>query len=72
MTEIQFSIYGDQPSPLEDPAFLFEFQSQHHVDVQVSRMAWNEAWPKLLNFALHGGGPHLSQIGSIWTSPWSP
>lgn len=69
MTEIQFSIYGDQPSPLEDPAFFLEFRSQHHVDVQVNRLAWDEAWPKLLNFALHGGGPHISQIGAIWTSP---
>ena len=69
MTEIKFSIYGDQPSPLEEPGFLLqEFQSQHRVDVRVERMTWDEAWPKLLHFALYGGGPHISQIGSIWTS----
>jgi multiple sugar transport system substrate-binding protein len=69
MTAIKFSIYGDQSSPLENPDFLLgEFHAQHHVTVQVERLAWEEAWPKLLNFALHGGGPHISQIGSIWTS----
>ena len=69
MTEIAFSIYGDQPSPFEEPSSLLqEFQSLHHIDVRVTRMAWDEAWPKLLNFALYGGGPDISQIGAIWTS----
>ncbi len=69
MTEIEFSIYGDQASPFEEPfSLLPEFKSQHQVDVRVSRMAWDEAWPKLLGWALHGGGPDISQIGSIWTS----
>src|SRR5512143_1910907 len=69
MTEIKFSIYGDQLSPLEDPEFLLrEFQAQQRVTVQVERLTWEAAWPKLLNFALYGGGPHVSQIGSIWTS----
>jgi multiple sugar transport system substrate-binding protein len=69
MTEITFSIYGDQPSPFEDSsALLQEFQAQHHIDVRVNRMAWEEAWPKLLNFALYGGSPDISQIGAIWTS----
>jgi ABC-type glycerol-3-phosphate transport system substrate-binding protein len=36
--------------------------------VRVSRMAFEEAWPKLLEFSLHGGGPHVSLIGGIWTS----
>ncbi len=69
MTEIKFTIYGDQPSPLEDQKFLLEqFQNQHRITVQVERLSWESAWPKLLGFALYGGGPHVSQIGSIWTS----
>jgi multiple sugar transport system substrate-binding protein len=67
MTEINFSIYGDLPSPLEG-SLLQEFQAQHRVQVRVSRMLWNDAWPKLLNFAVYGGGPDISQIGAIWTS----
>ncbi len=69
MIEIKLSIYGAQPSPLEDPAFLLsEFQTQQHVSVSVSRLKWDEAWPQLLNYAVHGDGPHVSHIGAIWTS----
>lgn len=69
MIDINFSIYGDQPTVLEDPAFLLEdFKRQHNISVNLDRLPFEEAWPKLVNFALHGGGPHLSQIGSIWTS----
>jgi multiple sugar transport system substrate-binding protein len=69
MVDLWLTVYGNQPSPLEDPTFLLnEFQAQRNVKVRVERMAFEEAWPKLLNFALHGGGPHISLVGSIWTS----
>jgi multiple sugar transport system substrate-binding protein len=69
MTELWLTVYGDQPSPLQEPAFLLnQFEAQRHVAVRISHMPFEEAWPKLLNFALYGGGPHLSLIGAIWTS----
>jgi len=68
MAEIRFSIYGDQVSCLEEPAFFARHTAQYPVDVRVERMTWEAAWPKLLDYALRGGGPHISQIGSIWTS----
>jgi ABC-type glycerol-3-phosphate transport system substrate-binding protein len=69
MIELWLTVYGDQSSPLEDSSFLLdEFQKKYSVKVRVSRMAFEEAWPKLLEFALHGGGPHVSLIGGIWTS----
>lgn len=69
MIDLWLTVYGNQPSPLEDPAFLLnEFQAQRNVKVRVERMSFEEAWPKLLNFALHGGGPHISLVGAIWTS----
>jgi multiple sugar transport system substrate-binding protein len=69
MAELKFTIYGDQPSPLENLDFLLqEFIQQERIKVQVERLAWEAAWPKLLQYALYGGGPHVSQIGSIWTS----
>jgi multiple sugar transport system substrate-binding protein len=69
MAEITFSIYGDQISPLENPSFLLdEFKSRYRSAVNVERMTWEEAWPKLLGYAIYGGGPHISQIGAIWTS----
>ena len=69
MIELWLTVYGDQSSPLEDPSFLLdEFENKHNLRVRVSRMAFEEAWPKLLEYALHGGGPHVSLIGGIWTS----
>jgi ABC-type glycerol-3-phosphate transport system substrate-binding protein len=69
MIELWLTVYGDQFSPLEDPSFLLdEFQKKYSVRVRVSRMTFEEAWPKLLDFSLHGGGPHVSLIGGIWTS----
>jgi multiple sugar transport system substrate-binding protein len=67
MTEIEFSIYGDQPSPLEGP-ILREFEARHQVHVRVNRMAWDDAWPRLFHFAVSGGGPDISHIGALWTS----
>ncbi|MEW6402940.1 MAG: extracellular solute-binding protein [Chloroflexota bacterium] len=68
MTNVKFSIYGDNVSPLENPEFLLEEFMRQSSFVQVERLTWDEAWPKLLGYALFGGGPHISQIGSIWTS----
>jgi multiple sugar transport system substrate-binding protein len=69
MIDLWLTVYGDSPSPLQDPAFLLnEFEEQRRASVRVSHMVFEEAWPKLLNFALHGGGPHISLIGAIWTS----
>ena len=69
MNEILFSIYGDILTPLANPDFLLKkFEDQNRARVRVEPMRWEEAWSKLLDFALHGGGPHISIIGAIWTS----
>lgn len=67
MIELNFSIYGDQPSILEGK-FLNDFCAAHQVKLHISRMPFNEAWPKLLDFSINGGGPDISLIGSIWNS----
>jgi multiple sugar transport system substrate-binding protein len=69
MIDLWLTLYGDQATALENPDFLLnDFQAGHNTQVRLSRMAFDEAWQQLLNYALHGGGPHLSMIGSIWTS----
>jgi multiple sugar transport system substrate-binding protein len=67
MVELNFSIYGDQPSLFEGN-FLDDFQSANQVRLNVTRMSFNDAWPRLLDFSINGGGPDVSLIGSIWTS----
>lgn len=69
MIDLWLTLYGDNATALEDPAFLLdEFQARQNAQVRLSRMAFDDAWQQLLDYALHGGGPHLSLIGSIWTS----
>jgi multiple sugar transport system substrate-binding protein len=69
MTDIRFTVYGERKSPLINPEFLLDqFEKQQKTRVLAEHMAWEEAWPKLLDFALRGGGPHISIIGAIWTS----
>lgn len=68
MNEIRFSIYSEQLAPLANPDFIMrKFEDRFKTSVHIEHMSWEEAWPKLLNFALHGGGPHVSIIGAIWT-----
>ncbi len=69
MIDLWLTVYGNQFSSLEGSSpLLDEFHASHNVKVRVSRMVFEEAWPKLLEYALHGGGPHISLIGAIWTS----
>lgn len=68
MNEVKFSIYGDILAPLTNPDFLLrKFETENNARVLLEPMRWEEAWSKLLDFALHGGGPHISIIGAIWT-----
>ncbi len=73
MIDLWLTVYGNQTSPLQDPVFLLnEFQFLKNVNVIISQMVFEEAWTKMLEYALHGHGPHISLIGSIWTSTLKP
>lgn len=69
MSELWLTVYGSQPSPLEDQAFLLnQFRDQYRASVRVTRFTFEEAWSKLLEHAMAGTGPHISEIGSVWAS----
>jgi ABC-type glycerol-3-phosphate transport system substrate-binding protein len=38
------------------------------VQIKLERMTWENAWAKLLSYALLGKGPDVSHIGSTWAS----
>lgn len=66
MTRITFSVItsgADAIKPL-----LEEFTAQTQISVELDIMNWDNAWRNLLNFAFHGHGPEVSQIGTTWTS----
>ncbi len=63
---IVFSIIGE---PSEDLLKLLdEFQQIRNVQIKVEQMDWEDAWPKLLSYALSGRSPDVSHIGSTWVS----
>jgi len=65
-TAITFSVIGEPSIYLLK--LLDEFQQIRNVQIKVEKMSWEEAWPKLLSYALSGKGPDVSHIGSTWAS----
>jgi multiple sugar transport system substrate-binding protein len=69
MNELSFALYGtqsqfvDRISPL-----LKEFESRFQTPIRTTEMTIEDAWPQLFNYTIHGGGPDLVRIGTIWTS----
>src|SRR5262249_29893323 len=45
---------------------LNTFEAQFHTRVKIRVLSWNQAWPEMMNYALYGGGPAVSEIGSTW------
>jgi len=63
---ILFSVIGEPSTELMK--LLDEFQQIRKVDIKMEKMNWDRAWAKLLSYALQGGGPDVSHIGSTWAS----
>lgn len=63
---IVFSVIGEPTSELLK--LLDEFQQIRNVQIKVERMEWEDAWAKLLSYALSGKSPDVSHVGSTWVS----
>jgi multiple sugar transport system substrate-binding protein len=63
---IVFSVIGDPSSDLLK--LLDEFQQIRDVQIKVEQMEWEDAWAKLLSYALTGKSPDVSHVGSTWVS----
>jgi len=63
---IVFSVIGEPSSDLLK--LLDEFQQIRNVQIKVEQMDWEDAWPKLLSYALSGRSPDVSHVGSTWVS----
>ncbi len=64
MKEIEFSVMADSAAAIQP--LLNQFTAEHQVRVRLRLLAWDTAWPDLVNVAFHGRGPDLSEIGSTW------
>jgi len=63
---IVFSVIGNPTSELLK--LLDEFQQIRNVQIKIEQMDWEDAWAKLLSYALSGRGPDVSHVGSTWVS----
>jgi len=63
---IVFSVIGEPSSDLLK--LLDEFQQIRDVQIKVEQMEWEDAWTKLLSYALTGKSPDVSHVGSTWVS----
>lgn len=64
--KLSFSIIGDITPELRQ--LLNEFEQIRQIKIDLIRMSWEGAWAKLLAYALQGGGPDISHVGSTWVS----
>jgi multiple sugar transport system substrate-binding protein len=69
MVEIEFSYIGDSPEDVQRfPQLIEDFQKSNRVIVNLKPLTWEQAWTELLDVALRGKGPEVSQIGDTWVS----
>ncbi len=66
MHEIELTIFdrGDQGALIQH--MLDEFEQVHKIHVNLQLLDWEAGWSKLVEFALYGNGPDLSEVGSTW------
>lgn len=67
MTELNFSAMGDTSQEIEEIIrFLKEFDEKSNTKTRIRRLAWKDAWQRLLTVAIEGKGEDVSQVGSTW------
>ena len=65
-TTIIFSVIEEPTTEMRK--LLDEFQQIRNVKIILEKMSWEDAWTKLLSYALFGKCPDVSHIGSTWAS----
>jgi multiple sugar transport system substrate-binding protein len=69
MADIEFSYIGDSPEDVQRfPQLIEDFQQSYRANVHLKVLTWEQAWTELLDVALRGKGPDVSQIGDTWVS----
>ena len=69
MNELKFALYGTQSQFIESISpLLKEFEKKTQTSIKTTEMSIDDAWGQLFNYTIHGGGPDLARIGTIWTS----
>ncbi len=68
MIEIEISLMGTEAEAQRIKPWLDEFERQQRVRVRLVAFDWVGGWAKIVNMALYGRGPDVSEVGSTWTA----
>jgi multiple sugar transport system substrate-binding protein len=68
MIEIEFSLMGTEDEIQRLRPWMDEFEKKQRVRVKLVALEWVGGWAKIVNMALYGRGPDISEIGSTWTA----
>ena len=69
MTTIDFSLIPDADGHYETIARLTSsFTRETGIEVNLKRMEWGDAWPRLISISTQGQGADISHVGSTWVS----
>jgi multiple sugar transport system substrate-binding protein len=70
MQHISLSIFRngrlDEQQKILMSSLLDAFEHEQHIHVELDVIPWQHAWPRLLEMAIYGRGPDLSEVGSTW------
>lgn len=66
MQEIELSIFDRGEKGTLIQPLLDEFERSFKIHVKLQLLNWEAGWSKLVEVALYGNGPDLSEVGSTW------
>lgn len=70
MQQISLSIFNHggkaQQQAMLMRSLLDAFEREQHIHVDVETIDWHKGWAKLVEMAIYGRGPDLSEVGSTW------
>lgn len=69
METLEFSIFDHGAEAVEQMrSVLNRFEREQGIRIHLEVIPWQEAWTRLVQIALYGDGPAVSEIGSSWLS----
>ncbi len=73
MQELNLSVFnhGGRGGAVEQEGILMqslldEFEREHNIHVNIEFLNWHNGWARLVEMAIYGRGPDLSEVGSTW------
>lgn len=70
MQQISLSVFNHggkvEPQTILMRSLLDAFEREQHIHVDLEVINWNVGWARLVEMAIYGRGPDVSEVGSTW------